>query len=134
MAEESNVLKSWESDYSELFQNFFKELSQWPNTGTEPRSGNQDIRYYLDLEEHRLKERGLSMKLDFKAYTQVSSTAKVVKTVPILNVFEYVRYGQSMSNQTVEKRVEYFRNGKSVYRNKKRSYRLSDDYRAKEGK
>lgn len=119
MAEESNVLKSWESDYSELFQNFLKELSQWPDTGTESRSGNQDIRYYLDLEEHRLKERGLSMKLDFKAYTQVSSTSKVVKTVPILNVFEYARYGQSMSNQTVEKRVEYFRNGKSVYRNKK---------------
>lgn len=119
MAEESDVLKSWESDYSELFQNFLKELSQWPDTGTEPRSGNQDIRYYLDLEEHRLKERGLSMKLDFKAYDYVASGSKVVKAVPILNVFEFARYGQSTDYQTVEKRVEYFRNGKSVYRNKK---------------
>ncbi len=119
MAEESAVLKSWESDYSELFQNFLKELSQWPDTGTEPQSGNQDIRYYLDLEEHRLKERGLSMKLDFKAYDYVASGSKVVKAVPILNVFEFARYGQSTDYQTVEKRVEYFRNGKSVYRNKK---------------
>lgn len=119
MAEERDVLKSWESDYSELFQNFLKELSQWPDTGTEPRSGNQDIRYYLDLEEHRLKERGLSTKLAFKAYDQVSQGSKVLKSVPILNAFESVRYNQSMSYQTVERKVEYFRNGKSVYQNKK---------------
>lgn len=119
MAEESDVSKSWESDYAELFQDFLKELSQWPDTGTEPRSGNQDIRYYLDLEEHRLKERGLSMKLGFKAQSQVSSTAKVVKNNLLLNLFEFSRYNHSMNTQLIEKRVEYFRQGKSVYQNQR---------------
>lgn len=119
MAEDNDVLKLWESDYSRLFQDFLKELSDWPDTGTEPRSGNQDIRYYLDLEEHRLKERNLSMKLNFKSYDQVTQGSKVMKNVPLLNVLEFARYSHSINYQTVEKRVEYFRNGQSAYRNKK---------------
>lgn len=58
----------------------------------EQNDGDQNIRYYLDLEEQRLKKRNLSMKLEFKAYNQVSSTNKVVKTVPRLNVLEFTRY------------------------------------------
>lgn len=119
MAEQGDVLESWESDYAQLFQDFLKELSQWTDTDIEPRSGNQDIRYYLDLEEHRLKEHGLSMKLDFQTYGQVTSTAKVLKAVPLLNTFEFARYGQSISDQRVEKRVEYYREGKPIYKNRK---------------
>lgn len=119
MEEEREALKLVESDHVELFEDFLKELSRWPDTGTEPRSGNQDIRYYLDLEEQRLKERGLSMKLDFKAFSQVDSSSKVAKLNPVLNILEFSRYQQSMNTQRVEKSMEYFRKGKSRYRSRK---------------
>lgn len=66
MGEQNEVLKSWESDYSQLFQDFLMDLSEWPDTGKEPNDGDQNIRYYLDLEEQRLKKRNLSMKLEFR--------------------------------------------------------------------
>lgn len=43
----------------------------------------------------------------------------MVKTVPLLNVLEFTRYNHSMNTQTVEKCVEYFRKGTSIYRSKK---------------
>lgn len=42
-----------------LFEKFTEQLSAWSRTGKEPELGDWNIRAYLDLQEQRLKEKGL---------------------------------------------------------------------------
>lgn len=45
---------------------FARELVEWSRTGKEPESANQDVRYFLDLQEKRLKERGVHMEYELE--------------------------------------------------------------------
>lgn len=45
-----------------IYRRFAKELETWSQDGVEPSTGNQDIRYYLELQEARLKKRNLQME------------------------------------------------------------------------
>lgn len=39
-----------------IYNSFVKELTEWAKDGSLPESGNQDIAYYLELQQNRLKE------------------------------------------------------------------------------
>lgn len=41
---------------TKIYNSFVKELTEWAKNGTLPESGNQDIAYYLELQQNRLKE------------------------------------------------------------------------------
>lgn len=75
----SSTLNQWSSDRKELFDRFLTGIENWSITGQEPPEGDQDIRYYLDLQEHRLKQRRISMEYRFpKGSLPVTQASKVL--------------------------------------------------------
>ena len=50
---------------TKIYNSFVKELTEWAKNGTLPESGNQDIAYYLELQQNRLKERNIRMEYRF---------------------------------------------------------------------
>lgn len=55
-------VKPYETEEEKIYRDFGDELEAWSRNGGEPSLGNQDIRYYLDLQEARLKKRNLKME------------------------------------------------------------------------
>lgn len=49
-----------------IYRTFTKELEEWSRTDKVPSMGNQDIRYYLELQKERLRSRSLRMEYRFK--------------------------------------------------------------------
>lgn len=49
-----------------IYRAFTGELEEWSRTDKTPATGNQDIRYYLELQRERLRKRGLRMEYRFR--------------------------------------------------------------------
>lgn len=111
---------SFVSDYGYMFATFVRELEEWSESGKEPSTGDQDLRYYMDQEENRLKKRGLSMKMRLKPYGDIVQASKIARAMG-LNYLGVAQYLHSQHFQSVEKTVIYKRNHREVYRKK-------DDY------
>lgn len=47
-----------------LSQRFAQELTAWSGTDKLPQSANQDVRYGLELQAKRMKDRGLLMEYE----------------------------------------------------------------------
>ena len=58
--------KPYQTKEERIYRAFADELKEWSRAGTKPSLGNQDISYYLELQEERLKERGLKMEYQMK--------------------------------------------------------------------
>ncbi len=108
---------SFVSDYDYMFATFVRELEAWSESGKEPSTGDQDLRYYMDQEEKRLKKRGLSMKMRLKPYGDVVQASKIARAMG-LNYLGVAQYLHSQHFQSVEKTVIYERNHRVVYRKK----------------
>lgn len=48
-----------------IYYSFVRDLPRWAKDGTLPEGGNQDIAYYLELQQNRLKERNIRMEYRF---------------------------------------------------------------------
>ena len=48
-----------------IYYGFVRDLPRWAKDGTLPEGGNQDIAYYLELQQNRLKERNIRMEYRF---------------------------------------------------------------------
>ncbi len=53
------------NEHTNILNIFINEYGEWCRTGTEPVSAAQDVRYFLDCQENRLKTKGLSMTRSF---------------------------------------------------------------------
>ncbi len=45
-----------------IYYSFVKELADWAKNGTLPESGNQDIAFFLELQQNRLEKRNIRME------------------------------------------------------------------------
>lgn len=45
-----------------IFEKFTQELGAFTHTGTPPAHGNQDVKYCLELQQNRLKNKDLIMQ------------------------------------------------------------------------
>ncbi len=113
----SGMTHSFIPDYSYMFATFLRELQEWSENGKEPSSGDQDLRYYLEQEEQRLKKRGLSMKVHVKPYGDIGQLSRVVSAMGFYPP-DRAPYSHSQHYQTVEKSVVYERDHREVYRKK----------------
>lgn len=95
-----------------LYERFASQLSSWSRTGKEPELGDWNIRAYLDLQEQRLKEKGLTRRFD---YTLDSSVYKVGNFAigQILNA-----YNKRLNYALGSKEITYEKNGKILYKEK----------------
>ena len=53
----------WDKE-DDIFEDFTGELADYTKTGKLPQSGDQDVRYYLELQKSRLKKRNIAMTYD----------------------------------------------------------------------
>lgn len=64
-----------------MLSSFISEYENWCRTGAEPASAAQDVRYFLDCQEKRLKTKGLSMTRSFAVSPDAVGGA-IVSEVP----------------------------------------------------
>lgn len=104
-----------EGKYEGLFHKFRLGLQSWCRTGKEPTVGNQDMKYYLDLQEKRLKDHDLSMKLELQPEEKIQSAHQISNSVPILGDC-FSKFNQSLYFQFVTRTMEFFRGEQSLFR------------------
>lgn len=105
------------SKYEGIFQKFRLGLQNWCNTGKEPAAGDQDMKYYLDLQEKRLKEHGLTMKLHLQPDKEVMSVHQTSEMIPLVGS-RFARFKQSLYTQFVTRTVSFAKDGKELYQKK----------------
>lgn len=54
-----------EEETEKIYYGFARDLPRWAKDGILPEGGNQDIAYYLELQQNRLKERNIRMEYRF---------------------------------------------------------------------
>lgn len=60
------MVKPYNTKEERIYRVFTDELEEWSRTNKTPTMGNQDIRYYLDLQRERLNRRNLRMEYQMK--------------------------------------------------------------------
>lgn len=98
--------------HTELFKRFLMELQLWCRTGKEPKSGSQDIKYYLQLQEKRLAQHGLKMEMTYVPRNDVSSNYETLSRITSAHM---ARFQQSTYSRSENKTVSYYRDGKKIY-------------------
>lgn len=105
-------------EYEGIFQKFRLGLQNWCRTGKEPKAGDQDIKYYLDLQEKRLKEHGLTLELDMQPQDKVMSLHKIISFMPLPGNASS-QFNKSLYAQYVTRKAVFSREGKTLLRQKK---------------
>lgn len=95
-----------------LFEKFTSQLSSWSKTGKEPELGDWNIRAYLDLQEQRLKEKGLERKFDYTINGKVYKVGNFALG-QILN-----SYNKRLNYAYGSRTISYEKNGKILYKEK----------------
>ena len=103
------------ADYTGMFEWFRHELEDWCRTGKEPRDGNQDVKYYLDLQEKRMKDRGLTMELKLEPVIRPVSAHEITSTSPLFQNTDLSRFNRSSYYQQVNQTLIFRREGKEVF-------------------
>ncbi len=113
-------IPSWNAgdQYEGIFQKFRLGLQSWCRTGKEPEAGNQDVKYYLQLQENRLKEHGLKREELIEPDQPVMSIHKISSSLPVFGS-EASRFDQSLYAQSVNRTVTFSREGKTLLKQKK---------------
>lgn len=104
--------KPYNTEEEKIFRQFSDELEEWSRTGETPSMGNQDIRFYLDLQKRRLKERNLQMEYGMKLRGEHLNRIfhKTYKDRIYTNEFVFSHYLQ---------KTAFYRDGKKVYERKR---------------
>lgn len=106
-----------EDQYNELFQKFRMGIQSWCRSGKEPRVGSQDMKYYLDLQEKRLKDHDLSLDLRIQPEQDVQSIHQISSDMPVLGS-KFSRFDQFLYVQYVTRTLTFSRNNKELLQKK----------------
>ena len=101
-------------NYAEIFTKFLEQLSEWSTTGKEPPLANQDMKYYLDLQEARLKSHNVQLKIQYDPEYKVTSTYRYAQKLPGMKHF--MRFNYNTYFQGVSRKYVYSINGKLTKR------------------
>lgn len=106
-----------EKDKRELSNQFANELEEWSKTGKKPKSGNQDITYFLELQRDRLKERNIQMEYDLslpkKKEDQISGGRATSSSR------QSGKYVGRIDFCTCQKKMVFYKEGKKVFSRKR---------------
>lgn len=100
--------KPYQTKEEKIYRIFGEELEEWSQTGKEPSMGNQDIRYYLELQEERLKKRNLKMEYQMKLRGE--HLDKIYSTFYHAPVYTNIFVSSRYWIKTV-----FYRGGKKIY-------------------
>lgn len=95
---------------------FTKELCVWSKTGEIPKCGNQDVRYFLELQKERLKERGLRMECELEPPKMEND--RMTGGMAARGRRESVKYESRIDYWNYTRTLRFFRNGKNLFSKK----------------
>lgn len=100
--------KPYQTKEEKIYRTFTDELEEWSKTGVEPSTGNQDIRYYLELQEERLRKRNL--KMEYRMRLRGEHLDKIYSIVHRDQIYTNILVSSSYSKKTA-----FYREGKKIY-------------------
>lgn len=101
-------VKPYETKEEKIYRDFGDELEVWSQNGNEPSLGNQDIRYYLDLQEARLKKRNL--KMEYQLLLRGGHHDKIRCTT-----YQDRIYTNILAASAYMRKLVFHRNGRKLY-------------------
>ncbi|MGN0340754.1 MAG: hypothetical protein ACI4D0_09680 [Lachnospira sp.] len=104
-------------EYTQIYNDFVRELAEWSDKGSIPESGTQDIAYYLGLKKKRLGHRNITLKYSFD---NLDSSGNQHAPRAVWSSHGE-RYTVKLVTDDCTKKVECFRKGKRLYHDKKKS-------------
>ncbi len=98
---------------AEGLSKFGRELSEWTVTGKVPESGDQDLKYYLEIQKKRQEARGLKMEYHFSAAGALAGGGYGVTRTD-------AKYTNRMDYQSCRREVTVFQGDKCVFSRKEK--------------
>ena len=100
---------------TELKNQFARELMEWSRSGKLPKSADQDVRCFLELQQERIRQRGLKMELELEAPKEEESVSGGRRTRTSKRSRKY----ESFINFTnCTRKLRFYRDGKKVFSGK----------------
>lgn len=99
-------------DERTLFEKFASQLSHWSRTGKEPELGDWNIKAYLELQQQRIEEKGITRTFDYKI------DGKVYKVGDFVIGQLFNGYNKRLNYALGTKKIEYKKDGKTIYKEK----------------
>ena len=96
-----------------LFTSFYKHLSEWSKTGVEPKEADQDTQYYLDLQEKRLKAKGITIEREYVPFQDTEPQALKRK------MHSESGFGRSINFRPLEEELVFRKDQKTIYKQKR---------------
>lgn len=96
------------STEEQIYRKFARGLEEWSRTDKAPEAGNQDIRYYLELQRERLRSRNLKMEY------QLSLRGEHLDHIHSATYRDQV-YTNVMTGSSYLQKTTFFRDGKVLY-------------------
>lgn len=107
------TLESWRSPKENIYDRFADELGKWSMDGNEPFDGSQDVRFYLELEEKRLKEHNIEM-----SYSLEGTGAPPMQTGRVLGGV-LTPYNSNVHYRSAVESLSFTRDGETLYKHQK---------------
>lgn len=102
---------------SDISVRFAKQLVEWSRSGKEPECANSDVRYFLDLQEARQKERGIRMEYELTMPVKVEEL--VAGSTFRSKRRQSIKYESNTDFQNYTRKLTFFRGDKKCFLRKK---------------
>lgn len=96
---------------------FAKQLVEWSRTGKEPECANSDVRYFLDLQETRRKERGIRM--EYELTEPKNAEESVAGSTFRSKGRQSIKYKSHTDFHNYTRKLTFFRGDKKCFSRKK---------------
>ena len=106
---DQNRSVTWDRSHNNMFENFALDLSSFTDTGRYPSDAEQNVRYGLELQFKRLKDRNLKMKYDIVPRGHIADGGGATKK------WNDHRYVSCMEYRTCRLSRTIYRDTKKVY-------------------
>ena len=101
------------NNYELIFQKFRLGLQNWCRTGKEPSAGDQDMKYYLDLQEKRVNDHELKMDISMEPDKEIMSVSEISENIPAVGK-GFAKFSKSHYAQYMNRSVTFSRDGEEV--------------------
>lgn len=107
--------QAWSDSGGSLFERFAVNLADYTRTGKIPPEGDQDIRYGLELQNERLKNKGLTMQYSFVPRGHFAGEDKALRK------WKDEHYTSRLECRSCKMERNLFRGSKKEYGNQKKT-------------
>ena len=107
---------AWSASRGSLFEKFAVNLAKYTKTGEIPPEGDQDIRYCLELQNRRLKNKGVTMQYSFVPRGHFTGDDKALRK------WKDEHYTSRWECRTCKMERSFFRGPKKEYVNRKKTF------------